>query len=69
MAGKSPHFVAETNERGSVVWVWRHDPFCRSAHPIRNPSRHLPDTQKRETSFSGAPPEAIIEWLQMRAGQ
>ena len=54
-------FIAETNERGDVIWVWRKSEGSGPARPIRHPSRHL--TSVETAQVSGAPRAAIIQWL------
>ena len=67
MTAKTRLFVAETNERGQVVWVWRYDEDQGVAHPIHDALTQLTGLEKSRVEFSGAPSAEIIKWLQTSA--
>ena len=57
----NPLFIAETDERGEVIWVWQHIRALGTTRPIRHPSKHLGEIETAQ--FSGASRHSIIEWL------
>lgn len=54
-------FIAETDARGEVVWVWRKASSERIARPIMDASACFHELSAAE--FSGAAPKAISEWF------
>ena len=67
MGKDTPLFVAETNEHGEVVWVWRSESQGGRPRAVKTPARHLGETGTAR--FSGAPSAEIIDWLARRADQ
>jgi hypothetical protein len=53
--------VAETDDAGRVVWIWRHGPNDRHARPIADPSKHV--NELGQARCYGSTPEAISEWF------
>lgn len=54
-------FVAETDELGQIVCVWRSDKTTRAPRPIKNPNKHLVDVLKAKCT--GATREEIANWF------
>jgi hypothetical protein len=54
-------FIAETDETGAVLWVWRFAPGDRSARPLERPSAFMPELS--HASVHGATPEAVADWF------
>lgn len=54
-------FIAETDESGEVLWVWKLAAGARSARPIDRRSSPMPELL--QGSVHGANPEAVAEWL------
>ena len=54
-------FIAETDERGAVLCVWRYAPGDRSARPLDGPSGYMRELS--QASVHGASPTAVADWL------
>lgn len=58
-------FIAETDEAGQVVWVWRFGPDDRVAKPVQPPCAHL--VALGQADFFGAPEASMKDWLKRHA--
>jgi hypothetical protein len=55
------HLIAETDEDGHVVCVWRRQPGERAAQPIS--ASTAVRVEFKHAEFHGASREAILAWL------
>lgn len=67
MKKPEPQFIAELDDKGQILWVWRKPPGAQKCH-------HLTDFvgAKRELKTAtchGATCEAIVAWVEERAQQ
>lgn len=58
---KSVRFVAETDEFGRVLWLWRLKPGERLARPVQDLMSI--DLELRTCATEGAPLESVLTWL------
>jgi len=61
------NFIAETDETGTVLWVWRFAPGDRIARPIDRPS--VFKAELSHASVHGATPEAVADWFRAQHWQ
>lgn len=59
-------YIAETNEKNQVVWVWKQGKHGRSPRPVNHPQHHLAEV--RSAQVWGASREAIVRWLSEQPG-
>ncbi|MCF7702431.1 hypothetical protein [Loktanella sp. M215] len=54
-------YIAETDERGTVIWLWELHPGDRMARPVRKLS--LLDQRLCDATIEGASLNSVTDWL------
>lgn len=60
---KSITFVAETDEFGNVLWLWRLEAGDRTARPVRDLMSVDLDLELKTCATEGACLDSIFAWL------
>lgn len=57
---KKTQFIAETDETGKVIWLWRRNFNNRVVRPVGSPEGPEPEQQK--SNVEGSSVEAALGW-------